>query len=368
MKRCILLALLIAQAASAFAQSRSDVRIYIPVVTAEDPAQADFFRRNFTMEITAAGYVVSESIQEADYTMRLSVRRNVNIYEDGTSAPAAPGEHQYMLQINLMRNSDTAQIVSLSFGFTDLEEMYNHNLSLVYQTLANVPLGGGDNKTLVKYMVGKDGDRDDWWRNKWLYVRASVDYPITYYQIKPDGMYKDVFIFQGNINNPSRYSRIENRVVAMPGATVGLEAQFLDWMSFEADFELRLWDMVGFNFMPGIGAQLKFPLKPSRYFMVEPYAAGVFAMNFSDYYVIFPRYSIGGGVQFGVKGVNDGVFFFDINFMFPLNKTVTFNRDDHYKRPEILQWNRFVIGLSLGYKIGFINRGPKLEENTTWLF
>ena len=344
---CLLSALLITQTAAVFAQSRGDVRIYIPQVTADDPAQADFFRRNFIMEISAAGYTVTEGIQEADYTLRLSVRRNVNVYADGTTEPAGPNEHQYMLQITLTRNSDVVQIVSLSYGFNELEEMYNHNLSLAYQTLANVPLGGGDDKTLVKYMVGREYEGGDWWRNKWLYLRMSIDYPINYYQIKNDNA--------GSL----QYSRPDRQIVAMPGFTAGLELQFLDWMSLEANFELQLWDTVGFTYIPGIGAQLKVPLKPSAHFMIEPYAAGVFAMNVAERSVLFPRYSVGGGIQFGAKGGNTGVLFFDVNYMHSLNEAAT--------EPETLQWKRFVIGLSVGFKAGFLNRG-KREEHSTWLF
>jgi len=366
--RCIWLALLIAAPALAFAQSRGDVRIYLPLITAEDPAQADFFRKNFMMEITAAGYTVADNIQDADYSLRISVRRNVTVYADGTTELAPPDDFKYMLQLSLMRNSDTAQLVSLSFGFTELDEMYNHNLSLIYQVLANVPLGSGDGKTLVKYMVGKGDERDDWWRNKWLYVRMSADYPITYYQIKPDGLYDGGFIFEGDADAPDRYSRINPQTVAMPGATLGLEVQFLYWMSFEANFELRLWDTAGIAFTPGIGAQLKFPLKPSSHFMIEPYVGAVVSANNEDNAISFSRYSVGGGLQVGVKGGESGVIFFDANYMYPLNEAVTRNSDERFTRPEALHWNRFVVGLSAGFKYGLVNRSAKREEPSTWLF
>ena len=357
-KRRIFLALLIAAAASAAAQSREDVRIYIPLVVAVEPMQADFFQKNFAMEIAAAGYTVTENVVEADYSLRLRVTENTT-----------PGEHRYVLQINLIRNSDNSQVVSLSFGFSELEEMYNHNLSLIYQTLANVPLSrGGDDKTLVKFMVGKDGERDDWWRNKWLYLRVSADYPINYYQIKPDGLYKGGFVFEGEMESPGRFSRITPQVVAMPGATVGLEVQFLSWMSFEANVELRLWDVAGFAFLPGIGAQLKFPLKPFNYFMLEPYGAFVISASNEGESISFSRYSIGGGMQFGVKGRDEGVFFFDASFIYSLGEVITPNTDTSFRQPAALHWNRFAIGLSVGFKTGFFNRGAKREENTTWLF
>jgi hypothetical protein len=365
--RRIFWCLCIATAVSAAAQSREDVRIFIPLVVAVEPMQADFFQKNFAMEIAGAGYTVTENVLEADYSLRLRVLSNATVRGDGTSQPAPPGQDQYTLQITLLRNSDNSQVVSLSFGFSELEEMYNHNLSLVYQTLANVPLSrGGDDKTVVKFMVGKDGERVDWWRNKWVYLRVSADYPINYYQIQSDGLYDDDFIYEGSASAPTRYSRITPQIVAMPGATVGVEVQFLDWMSLEANFVARFWDLAGFAFMPGVGVQLKFPIKPSTYFMIEPYAGGVISTNSID--GSFSRYSVGGGAQFGVKSGDAGIVFFDANFMYPLDEAVTFNADDHFTKPQILHWKQFVIGLSIGFKTGFGNRGAKREENTTWLF
>jgi len=372
--RCIFTTLLIAAAMSIAAQSRGDVRIYIPPVNTEDPAQADFFRRNFTMELTAAGYTVSENILESDYSMRLSVRRNVTVAADGTTTMASSNDNQYVLQIILMRNSDTAQIVSLSFSFTELEEMYDHNLTLVYQTMANVPLSrGGDTGTLVKYMVGRGEEGGDWWRNKWLYIRLSADYPLSFYQVHTTGLYDDKYLYVVTVNEEdgttsTQYSRIDRQIVAMPGATAGLEIQFLYWMSLEANFELRLWDVTGYGFNPGIGLQLKFPLKPANHFMIEPYAAAVFATTYNDNIIEFPRYAVGGGIQFGVKGDNRSVLFFDAKYMYPLSDDVTRNMDDQFKSPAKLHWSHFTIDLSLGIKIGLLNRISKRERNADWLF
>jgi hypothetical protein len=251
-----------------------------------------------------------------------------------------------------------------------VEEMYNHTLSLVYQTLANVPISkGGDDKTVVKFMIGKEEDRTDWWRNKWLYLRISLDFPISYYQlIKSDDFYRNDFIYDGDIKNPIRYSRINHQIIPMPGLTAGLELQFLNWMSLEVNGELRLGDAAGGAFIPGVGAQVKFPIKPSTLFMLEPYVTGVLSTNTAEHSVSFPPFSLGGGLQLGVKGGSNGVFFFDANVIFSPGEAVTRNLDTRFPQPDTLHWKRFVIGLSLGYKAGFINRVSKEEEHPTWLF
>jgi len=99
--RCIAAALIIAAAASAAAQSREDVRIYLPLVVAVDPMQAEFFRKNFAMEIAGAGYTVAESVTDSDFSLRLRVSSNATVYSDGTTGPLAPGE--YLIKLGKKR-------------------------------------------------------------------------------------------------------------------------------------------------------------------------------------------------------------------------------------------------------------------------
>jgi len=356
--RRLLTAFLFIAAASAFAQSRGDVRIYIPPVSG-NPAQAAFFQENFAMETSAAGYAVTQNPSEADYSLRLTVRPNVIVYADGAEEPAPPGEHQYILLINLIRNSDSVEVVSFSFSFTELEEMYNHNLSLLYQAMANVPL----TKTDGNAPDVKNGDRveDDRWRNKWVYLRASFDFPISYYEAKPDGLYGGANIYEGSIDAPAQYSRLEHQIIPMPGATVGLELQFLNWMSAEVNFGVQFKDPIGYTLIPGLGVQLKFPIKPARHFMLEPYLAASSSINTAPHSISFPRLAVGGGAQLGVKGGNIGAFFVDANFMYSLEEAQTTNPDKRLTKPEVLHWRHFVIGLGIGYKIGFFDRKVKTK-------
>jgi len=375
-----LAAFLFLAAASAFPQSRDDVRIYFPPVVGS-AEQAEFFHKNFSMETAAAGYAVTENENEADYSMKLTVKPNMIVFDDGTEEPAPPDEDQFILLINLMRNSDGVEIVSLSFGFSEMDEMYKHNLSLIYQAMANVPMTkalGGEtpsDKTPASEAASAvpAPAEDDMWRNKWVYVRASLNFPISYYQAKSDGLYNGAGIYDPaslvpNSDPPeyNRYSRLEHKILPMPGATIGVEVQFMDWMSAELIFDAKFQDPVGYAFIPGLGLQIKFPLKPSGHFMLEPYAAVAASINTADHSVSYPLIAAGAGAQLGVKGVNMGAFFFDINFLYSIGDAQTNNPDEVMTQPEVLHWNHFVIGLGLGYKIGFINRpkkqAPKVNE------
>jgi hypothetical protein len=80
-------------------------------------------------------------------------------------------------------------------------------------------------------------------------------------------------------------------------------------------------------------------------------------MNTARHSISFPGFAVGGGIQTGVKGGERGAWFFDVNFMRPLDETLTSNVINiNFPNPGVLHWNRFVFGLGIGYKIGFIER------------
>jgi hypothetical protein len=115
--------------------------------------------------------------------------------------------------------------------------------------------------------------------------------------------------------------------------------------------------------IPSVLLEQKFPIKPSKHFMIEPYAAVEFLMATGEKVKAFPMFAVGGGVQFGVKGGEMGAFFLDLNFRYSLGE-VTYQHGyalttgyDRWSSP-YLRYNRFVVGLGLGYKIGFFNRNP----------
>ena len=331
---------------SSFAQTREDISVYIrPVIGT--PEQAVFFAENFAMETAAAGYKVVEDQHEADYSIKLEVKPNMILYEDGVEEPAPPDEPQLTLQLTLIRNADDVEVISFSYPFNEMEDMYNYNLYLLYEAMANVPL-----TKLGDIPVPED---EDWWRNKWLYVRMSMDYPVvTTHQLLPDGLYGGNAIYDSL--TPGKYAPLDHKVRAVPGATIGLELQYLYWMSAEFDFILRFGDPIGYSFIPELGLALKFPIKPAKHFMLEPFLAGSLSMNTADHYSSFPPMAVGGGFQFGVKGGSMGAFFADAAFLYSLGHVVTKNTDASLPDPHNIHWNRYVFSVGVGYKIGFINR------------
>jgi len=335
-------------AVSLFPQSREDTTIFIAPVIASRPDHAAYFHENFTMEVIAANYAIAENSREADYIFNLEVVPNIVHYDDGTSELAPWDEPQWILNLNLVRSEDDVEIVAFGFPFTEVEEMYDFNLFLVYNAMANVPI--------TKLMGGIEDD--DRWRNKWLYVRVSFDYPvITTHQLSSEGLYRGAAVWNPDNN---QYQVLDHIVRAVPGATLGLELQFLHWMSTEFGFLLRFGDPLGYTFIPGIGVQLKFPLKPSRHFMLEPYGMFNIEMNTAAHYKSYPRFGVGGGFQFGVKGGDSGAFFIDVNFLYSLGNVVTNNpHAADFPVPAEIHYARYTVGIGIGFKLGFFDRPPR---------
>jgi len=345
MKRLCYFLIILTAAAYVFAQTREDIRIYIPPVNA-GPDHAAFFHENFINETKGAGYTVTENAGEADYSLKLDVGPNMILYDDGVEELAPSDEPQFVLNINLLRNEDDVVIISLFYPFAELEDMYEFNLYLLYQAMANVPL----TKELGAVNLS------DKWKNKWIYVRASIDYPITFYGLRPHDYYGPAIWNNETMNQNSKSINIDNIISPWIAATVGIEIQYLNWMSTEVNFNLSFKDPMGNAFIPTIFIEQKFPVKPSEHFMIEPYAAVTFPTNTSSRSKEFPKLGVGGGVEFGVRGGSMGAFFVDLNYIYYFGDVVVSNTNSTYKYPSTVDYNRFVIGLGMGYKIGFIDR------------
>jgi len=340
MKKTWVLMILLAFAAPVFAQRRSDVKISIPPVKA-NAEQAAYFQRNFAMETVGAGYTLAEKSSDADYSLALEVKPNMILYDDGKEEPAPPDEKQFILQVGLVRNEDNVEMVSFSFPFTDINEMNDFNLYLLYEAMANVPFTKEEDVIIA--------EEDDHWRNKWVYVRASFDYPITFYELLEPKVVEDTSY------NPSRIIHLDHRISPFPAATFGIELHYLNWMSTEVDFNIYFSDPVRNSFIPTITVQQKFPIKPGKIFMLEPYLAASFPMATSTAVKQFPRWGAGGGFQLGVKGGNVGALFVDVNFIYFPGDVVMKSPYPNYS-PGDIHYKRYIVGLGIGYKLGLFNR------------
>jgi hypothetical protein len=343
MKRHLLIIAFLFPVFALFSQARNDITVFIPPVLGGLPEQQRFFVENFKMELMGANYTTVDDQLDSDYTLALTITQEAETYEDESGAVVEEtGEIVNVLTVSLQDSNDGREVLQFSWAFDTLEEMYEWNLHLIYQAMANVPL--------TKLTVIPETDH---WRNKWLYIRASFDYPITFYA------YPEPSAIHAKATTPGispDYSVLDHKVLPFPGLTLGIEFQFLNWMSAEGDFKVNFGDPLSTAFIPAIDFQLKFPLKPSKHFMIEPYGIATFPTSTATDTLEFPRLGLGGGAQFGVKGGSMGALFVDINYVHYLGKVVTVNTDANKPEPKNINWSRFSVSFGIGYKAGFFNR------------
>jgi hypothetical protein len=332
MKKYLVVMALLLPAFVLFAQSRDDVVVYLSPTTGGTPEQQSFFNENFRMELIGANYTLVDDQRQADYTMNLNVTQEI---EDGYGDVAE--EIINVLNIALLDNKDGHEILQFSWAFGELEEMYEWNLHLIYQAMANVPL--------TKLTAVPDTNH---WRNKWLYICGYGGVALQF------GFYES--------DNTSVTRRPTFNLP--PTFALGLEFQFLNFMSAEIE-------VVGGPYAVEVGREslvfnlpilLKFPLKPSKHFMLEPYGGVQF--NASSEAVIRPSViSWVGGFQYGIRGGERGAIIIDIRATGDLDRT----RFDPYSPPgSSLTFDTvkaFQLSFMIGFKVGFYNRNKDDEED-----
>ena len=359
--RCFLIFLVLAVSSSLTANAQS-INIFIEGSAATEE-QRELMMEAFRQETTSYGCTAVDSEDDADYTFIFDV-------EPYDQEPPS----EYIISMTLVRNADDVEIVSLDYSFADFDELHEYCQFLLYQAIVLIPKPKEVEiikeveivvepvyETVIETQIREKfipvPENNDW-RNKWLYARISLDYPVTFFRLRGDGLIGGIGVYEGTYASPTRVSPLDNRYVAMPGFTAGAEAQFLDWLSTELNCQLSL-GRPGFNMFPNfaLGAQLKFPLKFIKNFMIEPYGAFSFMLNKSPVFEKFPRAALGGGAQVNIKGGDRGAFFVDLNYMYSLGDVLMYNTYEAlYPNPNVIHYRRFALGFGAGYKIGFFNR------------
>ena len=352
MKKTLLFIVLLFSAVLSFAQSIPNNFLFIEGI-AENDDHREFFLTNFAIEANTFGYTVTKTKQEAAYTFRFSVVPNTVVI-DGVQRPAPPGDNQYVLKIYLIDNTENMVVLRFDFFFTQLVEMYEYTQLIFLRATVYIPpatRGGGIRPAAVS------GSSDKGWQNKWLYLRASLNYPIVFHSLLPKGLVGGQAVYEGTFEAPNELIPIDHKIQPQPGLTVGLEIQFLNFMSLEANLQMSLGDTSTYtHFNAAAGAELKFPIKTSS-LVIEPYLAGNYQLNTSPIFSEFPTLSAGAGVQVAAKGGNLGAFFVDINYMQSFTEVLMKNPYGILApNPDFIHYSRFVIGIGIGYKFGFFDR------------
>jgi len=303
------------------------------------PAFVQGFKEALIIEAKAAGYDITETPSMAKYAIRFSVEFD-------------QAAQRSKFTVSLVKVVDQYVIVSMEYMFADEEEMLLYSQLVFFMLMANLP----DNE------VAGSAPLDDGWRNKWLYLNPYFDYSIMLLALNPAGLHKGA-----TFNDPKTlFNHLDNKVVTMPGIGVGLELQFLDFMSIEpgalisseeAQKEHAMWNIA-------ISGKLKFPLKFIGNAVLEPYGAFVYSMRFPqkdtvEPFALYPQYAFGGGVQVALKAGKSGGIFFDVSYIYYGDTGLKNPYGDYTPNPKIIHYEQAILGIGVGYKFGFIDRKRK---------
>jgi hypothetical protein len=322
-------------AAGLSGQSRDDVAVFLPPVTGGTGEQQAFFSENFKMELAGANYTVAKNQASADYSMNLNITQEI---EDGGGDLAE--EIINILNISLVDNRDGHEVLQFSWAFETLEEMYEWNLHLIYQAMANVPL--------TKLTAVPDTNH---WRNKWIYAAGYGGLDLNF------GFYDS--------GNAVSFQNREYTFYPGPVFGLGLEFQFLNFMSLELGVLGSPYDIDTSHsaVMFGMPLLIKFPLKPSKHFMLEPYG-GIQFNTSSHSSLIPPLFSWTGGFQYGIKAGERGAVILDLRVVGDIGTTrlsPPARAQAHPSNPSPRTYegiDRFQLQLMIGFKAGFYNRNP----------
>jgi hypothetical protein len=258
--------------------------------------------------------------------------------------------------MSLYRNEDNSKLVSFDFYYESLEEMFTFVRTLFLNSVTSIPL------PLLTEEHLNAGLGNQW--DKWIYFRASFDYPITFYFFQPDKLNSPGHALYNPDTNPYQMDAQDHKTMAMPGATLGVEVQPLNFLSVEVNYQLNMGDTRDTYFINmGVGADVKFPIK-FKSFMVVPYASFVYPLTVSTIFTEFPLFMLGGGAQLCARAGKRGVLFMEAQYMFSFTDAVMRNHNPLYPKPDEIYYNRSVLGLGIGYKFGILDRPKKQPKQT----
>jgi len=404
MKKCLIWILLLGAGFSLFAQTRSNASIFIPPVSGigKTPDDNTVIAQMLTNEIKARHGVLGKSLQKADYILYGTIapyHQEQQFYHDylflnaeDTSTDISIYTYNSMLRESwqqvfifqlILKNQKTNKAILLqNLLYHSIEDVYDFFPLLMFNIYSKINVKQTPDKQVADIQTpdkqaDTETDTEDW-RNKRLYLRVSFDFPITFYTLKSDGLSVNNGLY--NPGPPAKMAApLDNKIVALPGMTLGLEKRLFNWLSIEPNLQIG-WEYLGWEYLNkhkdfiniAAGLQLKFPLKFISNIMLEPYGAVSYpipiksspVLTASSVFDSYPMFAYGGGLQVGMKGWKQtGSFFIDINYMYysdfdPNHRDAVLQNPykDLYPEPKVIHYQRTVLGLGMGYKFGVTNR------------
>ncbi|MCL2265504.1 MAG: porin family protein [Treponema sp.] len=311
------------------AQNFREAKIFVLPISGEGAAEDNsYFYKQLSYEVTAQFCAVVKSIRTSDYILSGSIEYFV-CYHDTEEECSFHSKIDHEISIDIspeyifyleLINTATNEAVSWQYIlYSQITGEVNRMVSImVYNMLSAIP------------DIVQDDDR----RSSWLFAGAGVTWAPRIYRNDIESVYMLNFGF---------------------GAEA--EFQFLDFMAISAGLQFAQdWILMSNSeyrdLVLEIPVAIKFVFKPANYYLLEPY--GGVSYNISMMQTSVPSMlSWFAGFQFGVKA---GPGFITIDPRFTMD---FFNSRLVPSLNIPLEYRRYMIQISAGYKFGFLRKNKK---------
>ncbi|MDR2478725.1 MAG: hypothetical protein LBD48_05365 [Treponema sp.] len=343
MKRLFIPALILLLGLPLFAQTGQAITFFFPPVTGEgagpdDPAA---FTAMTIRELKSRGYILTENELDADFLLSGVLFPYGAVYEDPTGQ-GEPEEGFYAFRVTLRDGHSSYLLSEQDMLYKDIAEVNDYISLLIFNVLAYVPI-----LPVVTQAPKKPVERvspaplwtNDSWRNKWLYAGVLANWAPRFY------------------SNKNSASAAANFGFSFLG-----EVHFYEHLALETGFEygedqaIAPGDIVVKTFSLGFPLLLKGVFKPGLYYMVEPYGGILINAPLSGV-IKLPFAALAAGVQMGTRA-GLGALILDFRFAMDLGRT---ELDAEYDVPA-LDFQRTMLKLGIGYKMGFFDRNKESEQ------
>jgi hypothetical protein len=343
------------------AQERSNTGLYITPTTGGTLEERQFFDDNIPMEVLNANYRVVYTPQEADYIINMTISEDED-YDN-------PGGILKVFTISVIRTITNTAVVEYSWGYREIEEMYNWNLFLVYNALANITLTNPSlttQPTPAPPITPAPPETPEpiplpWW-NRWLYVGFRAAPAFTRYFFLPASDYpgdnSTGIGVEGGLTTEFRPFRFLSFQL---DALLSYDSLIASRIVFQGNTQSYITD--GFS---GLSLMVPFLVKvflPFEKFTLSPYAGPYYATfvgpltkisgdtKNSEEIPVYKTPLLGGtiGTDIGFR-LGPGELFVDLRYSRNFGEIVVHN--DYG-----LRYTQERITLSLGYKFGLFKRG-----------
>jgi len=329
LKKTAVLFLLTLASFSLFAQNFRELKIYVPPIDGEG-VQGDnaYFYGRLSYEVAFQKHSLVRALRGSDFTIKGSIITlekmlsvvgvNSNSYYDARIR----SNDSLVFNVELL-NSATGEVIGDQYViYNRIDSSVERYVStIVYNLLSGIP----------------DIEIIEDWRDRWVFLEATALWAPRIYRGKYDSV------------NWANF-----------GLRLAVDVQFLNFLALDAGISF-IQDRVVVSATEGefrdlileIPIALKAVIKPrNNYLMIEPY--GGISINSSLMEFTKPStLSWFAGTQLGIKA-GPGMLVIDPRFTMDFSKSYINNANK-------VQYQRYMLQIGLGYKIGFFRKKPKLD-------